>query len=47
LTGTNLADESYLASTSGIGPGASRRPGVGTYFPGSPRWFTFGVGVDF
>lgn len=46
-TGTNLTDESYLASSSGIGPGASRRPGGGTYFPGSPRWLTLGVGVDF
>ncbi|MGH7575177.1 MAG: hypothetical protein ACREM1_08635 [Longimicrobiales bacterium] len=46
-TCTNLADESYLASSSGIGPGASRRPGGGTYFPGSPRWLTLGVGVDF
>jgi iron complex outermembrane receptor protein len=47
LAGTNLTDESYLASTSGIGPGASRRPGGGTYFPGSPRWFTVAVGVAF
>jgi iron complex outermembrane receptor protein len=47
LNGTNVTDASYLASTSGIGPGTSRHPGGGTYFPGSPRWLTFGVGVAF
>jgi outer membrane receptor protein involved in Fe transport len=47
VQGTNLLDESYLASTSGLGPGTARRPGAGTYFPGSPRWFTFGIGASF
>ena len=42
---TKLTDTKYLAATSGIGSGTSRRPGGGTYFPGSPRWITVGVGV--
>ena len=45
LNAANLTDTKYLAATSGIGPGTSRRPGGGTYFPGSPRRITVGVGV--
>lgn len=47
VNGTNLTDTAYLASSSGIGPGTARRPGGGTYFPGSPRWITFGIATTF
>jgi len=47
LQATNLTDETYLASTSGLGPGTARHPGVATFFPGTSRWIVARAGVAF